>query len=115
MSRSERLSPVIAALLARRFRALGDPTRLMILDLLNGGELSVGDISVAVETSQQNTSKHLAVLRADGFVTRRKQGTRSLYGLGDPEVRGICDRALKSLAAQLAELDAAIGPSRPAP
>lgn len=115
MSSPERLSPVIAALLARRFRALGDPTRLRILDLLHSGELSVGEISAAVEASQQNTSKHLRVLSTDGFVTRRKLGTRSLYGLGDPEVRGICDRALKSLAAQLAELDMAIGPSRPAP
>ncbi len=73
--------------MAQRFRALADPTRLRILDLLwRQGETSVGEIAAAIGGSQQNVSKHLAVLRAERLVARRKIGTRSLYRVADPRV-----------------------------
>jgi DNA-binding transcriptional ArsR family regulator len=79
-----RLSPEAAERIARRHRALGDPTRLRILDLLlDAGESPVGEIAAAVGASQQNASKHLSVLRAEGLVVRRKQGTSSLHRVAD--------------------------------
>lgn len=89
------LDPATAELLAERFRALADPTRLLILDgLRRNGEVAVRDIAAAVGASQQNTSKHLAVLRAERVVGRRKQGTSTLYRITDGSVSGLCDLAL---------------------
>lgn len=71
--------------MARRFHALADPTRLRILDCLHReGEVSVGMIATLVGGTQQNVSKHLAVLRAERFVARRKQSTSSIYRVSDP-------------------------------
>jgi len=103
------LSPEAAELIARRFRALADPTRLRIVNLLrNQEEASVGEIAQKVGGSQQNVSKHLAALHAEGFVARRKQGTSSLYRISDPGVHQICDGVTSGLEAQLAELEAAL-------
>ena len=52
----------LAELIAARLRVIGDANRIRILDLLRGGELSVGQITERLDMSQQNTSKHLTVL-----------------------------------------------------
>ncbi len=107
--RPTELTPEAAELIARRFRALADPTRLRILNLLrNQDEAAVGEIAERVGGSQQNVSKHLAALHAEGFVARRKQGTSSLYRISDPGVHQICDGVSSGLEAQLAGLEAAL-------
>jgi DNA-binding transcriptional ArsR family regulator len=99
-----------AELIARRFHALSDPTRLRIIDLLRRREeASVGDLTAALETSQQNVSKHLSALLAEGFVSRRKQGTSSLYRIADPGVLDLCERVCAGIETQLAELGAVLG------
>lgn len=109
MARKTPLTPDAAELIARRFHALSDPTRLRIIDLLRRQEeASVGEIAVAVAGSQQNVSKHLAALHAEGFVARRKRGTSSIYRIADPGVHQICDGISSGIATQLAELEAAI-------
>ncbi len=103
------LTPDAAALIARRFRALSDPTRLRILDTLRDrGEASVSELTEALETSQQNVSKHLAALHAEGFVGRRKEKTSSLYRISDPGVLELCEQVCSGIEAQLAELGAAL-------
>lgn len=83
------LSHEAAELIAQRFRALAEPTRLRILDLLRRqGETSVGEIAARVGGSQQNVSKHLSILRAERFLARRKHGTSSLYRIADGRVDG---------------------------
>ncbi len=95
-----------AELIARRFRALADPTRLRILDILrHRDEASVGEMTELLGTSQQNVSKHLRALQAEGFVRRRKQGTSSIYRIADPAVLGLCDRLCEAMESQLAELE----------
>lgn len=104
------LNPEAAELIARRFRALSDPTRLRILDLLrNQDEASVGEITEALGASQQNVSKHLSALLAEGFVARRKRGTSSLYRISDPGVHELCDDVCAGIESQLAELEAVFG------
>jgi DNA-binding transcriptional ArsR family regulator len=99
------LQPDAAELIAGRFRALSDPTRLRIVDQLRrSDELSVGDLTEALGTSQQNVSKHLAALRVEGFVTRRKRGTSSLYSIADPAVLELCDQLCVAMESQLAQL-----------
>jgi DNA-binding transcriptional ArsR family regulator len=98
-----------AELIARRFRALSDPTRLRILDLLRAREeASVGELTDALGATQQNISKHLAALRLEGFVARRKDGTSSLYRISDPAVLELCDAVCAGVESRLAELGAAL-------
>lgn len=67
------------ALLDPALAALGDPTRRRVLDGLRAGERSVGDLAADLPVSRPAVSQHLAVLRAAGLVTERRQGTRRLY------------------------------------
>jgi DNA-binding transcriptional ArsR family regulator len=103
------LTPDAAELIARRFRALSDPTRLRILDTLRDrGEASVSELTDALDASQQNVSKHLAALHAEGYVGRRKEKTRSLYRVTDPAVLELCDQVCSGIEAQLAEIGAVL-------
>ncbi len=98
-----------AELIARRFRALADPTRLRILDLLRArGEASVGELTEELGSSQQNVSKHLAALHAEGFLSRHKRGTSSIYRIADPAVLDLCDSVCAGIEAKLAELGAVL-------
>src|SRR5436190_2034008 len=63
------------------FKALADPTRLRILGLLVGGEVSVCDIHGTLGIPQPKASRHLAYLKKSGLVTARKQGLWVHYKL----------------------------------
>jgi ArsR family transcriptional regulator len=79
-------------LVAERFRTLGEPTRLILLDQLRRGqERSVNELVKATGAGQANISKHLQILLAAGFVSRRKEGTTVYYQLADPSVFQLCD------------------------
>ncbi len=66
------------------FTVIGDPTRRQILDLLRGGERSVGELVAALEVTQPSVSKHLRVLGEAALVRVRIDGPRRHYTL-DPE------------------------------
>ncbi|MBS1799884.1 MAG: helix-turn-helix transcriptional regulator [Acidobacteria bacterium] len=78
-------------LVARRFRILGEPYRLRILQQLEQGELSVGALVAALDGNQPNVSRHLQVLYDAGLVSRRRDGTSVLYAIGDPVIFKLCD------------------------
>lgn len=104
------LTPAAAELIARRFLALSDPTRLRIVDLLRSREeASVRELTEALDASQQNVSKHLATLHAEGFVSRRKQGTSVIYAIADPAVFDLCEQVCGGIEARLSALGAALG------
>ena len=67
-------------------RALGDPKRLCVLEHLAGEERSVSELSSDVGCHVPNMSQHLAVLRAAGLVTTRRQGNAIYYRLADEKV-----------------------------
>jgi DNA-binding transcriptional ArsR family regulator len=67
-------------------RALADPKRLCVLESLAAGEMSVSDLSVRVGCQVPNMSQHLAVLRAAGLVTTRREASTIYYRLADPRV-----------------------------
>ncbi len=98
----------LAEMIAARFRVIGDPTRIRILDLLRDDELSVTEITDALGTSQQNASKHLGVLLQAGIVARRKQGNSSLYSIADKGVYELCEQVCGGLQLQLVELAALV-------
>lgn len=96
----------LAELIAQRFRVIGDPTRIRLLDQLRSGEMSVGQLTEALGTSQQNASKHLGVLHQAGIVARRKDGTSVLYAIADDTVFELCESVCGGIQAQLSELTA---------
>lgn len=63
------------------FRALGEPNRLAIVELLRSGQRPVGDIVDQLERDQPHVSKHLRVLSDSGLVVARQDGRRRIYGL----------------------------------
>jgi ArsR family transcriptional regulator len=67
-------------------RALADPKRLCVLESLADGEVSVSDLATRVACQVPNMSQHLAVLRAAGLVTTRRDGSTVYYRLADPKV-----------------------------
>jgi ArsR family transcriptional regulator, arsenate/arsenite/antimonite-responsive transcriptional repressor len=67
------------------FKALGDASRLRILNLLFHGELCGCDIQLVVETSQSNASRHLTYLKHAGLVRDRRDGFRVFYRLAPAE------------------------------
>jgi DNA-binding transcriptional ArsR family regulator len=99
----------LADLIARQFRALGEPLRIRMLDLLRDEELSVSAIAAALGAGQQNVSKHLAVLVDAGMVARRKDGTHVYYRIADEGVFAVCEQVCGSLQSQLATLTALVG------
>lgn len=74
---------------ARFFRALGDPKRLKILELLLEGERSVGEIVQHLQAPQGRVSNHLACLRWCGFVETRRDGKYVYYRLADSRVHDL--------------------------
>ena len=102
------LSPELADLIAARFRVLGEPTRIRILDRLREGEASVQDLTEALGSSQQNVSKHLGVLAQAGIVGRRKEGNLALHRIVDDSVFDLCEQVCGSLQRRLAELNAVV-------
>ena len=101
----EAMTPEAAAMIARRFQALSDPNRLQILYVLREREeASVGEVAEALGSSQQNVSKHLASLYAEGFVSRRKEKTSVRYWISDPGVLDLCEAICSGIERRLTEL-----------
>jgi DNA-binding transcriptional ArsR family regulator len=92
------LSDQMIELVARRFRMLGEPQRLRILQLLETGERTVGDIVESLEGNQPNISKHLQSLYEAGLVGRRRQGNSIYYSIADPVVSKLCALVCRSAA-----------------
>ncbi len=83
---------------ARRFRALADPTRLRLLNELDrADELPVGTLSEQAGVGLSNTSKHLRLLEREGLVAKRRSGTTILYRIDDPALGRLCDLACAAL------------------
>lgn len=77
--------------MAERFRALAEPARLHLMTALREGERTVGNLAEVTGFGTANVSKHLQMLRAAGFVTRRKEGLNVYYALADHDVLRLCD------------------------
>jgi DNA-binding transcriptional ArsR family regulator len=99
----------LAELIARRFRVLSEPMRIRLLDRLRGGEATVGELAEALSASQQNVSKHLAVLADVGILGRRKGGNHVYYRVVDEGVFALCEEVCGSVQQQLRSLNELVG------
>ena len=77
--------------MAARFRALGEPMRLRILQAVCKEPRSVNDIVEATGATQANVSKHLSLLAAAGILGREKDGQRVFYGVKDKLAVKLCE------------------------
>lgn len=105
------MSPELMEKVASRFRALADPNRLALLQLFVVKDRSVNELAEAAGLSLANTSKHLAVLCAAGFILRRKIGTRVIYTVNGVTPRVLCELVCKDVRAQ-SERDLALATQR---
>lgn len=93
-------TPALLALVAERFKSLAEPARLQILACLRRRERTVTEIVHATRLGQANVSKHLRLLHAHGFVSRRKDGLFVYYALADERVFALCDLMCERLGAE---------------
>jgi ArsR family transcriptional regulator len=85
------LTPELMELVADRFKALGEPARLQILQTLRDGEQTVSELVERTGLGQANVSKHLQLLHSLGFVERRKEGLYVHYRLAGEDIFRMCD------------------------
>ena len=85
-------------IIAQRFRALGDATRLALLQALFEGDRTVQELCALTGTTQANASKHLALLLERGLVTRQRDGLFVRYGIADATLKRLCHLVCGSLA-----------------
>ena len=102
----------LVELIARRFRTLGDPTRIKLLDRLREGEATVLELARLTGASEQNVSKHLGVLQRAGILARRKQGNFAYYRIIDEGVFTLCEAVCGSLQEQVESFRRAVGDVR---
>ncbi|HEV2060420.1 MAG TPA: metalloregulator ArsR/SmtB family transcription factor [Solirubrobacteraceae bacterium] len=92
-------APTASELVAKYFRALGDATRVRILELLREHrELSVGELVDRLALSQPKVSNHLACLRWCGFVVTRREHPAVLYRIADDRVTELLELGRALLA-----------------
>lgn len=94
------------------FQALAHPTRLAIIELLQNGELSAGELMGKLGMEQANVSQHLAILRSKLIVVNRKAGNQVFYSVRDPIIvqvlalmRQYFQKQLKEAQGLLSEMD----------
>ena len=87
-------------LVAERFRVLGEPARLQLMQVLRARERTVGELVEETGLGTANVSKHLQLLHGAGFVTRRKEGLHVYYALAGEDVFRLCDIMCGRLAVE---------------
>jgi ArsR family transcriptional regulator len=95
--------PPIFALKADFFRVLGHPARVRLLQVLREGEQSVGALQEALELDSSATSQHLAVLRKEGLVVGRRDGTSVYYRVRDQRTLELLELAKGIILSTLEE------------
>ena len=99
---AEHALAVSADLTAKYFRALGDATRLRILERILEHPMTVSDLTRELGCPQSNVSNHLACLRWCGFLEAESRGKWTYYSVRDPKVRALIDLG-RTLVAENAE------------
>ena len=102
-AKHESLSIEAIELVATRFRTLGEPIRIRILQALQSGERNVGMLVAAIGSTQPNISKHLRILQDAGLVSRRQDGNNVYYAIADPTVFDLCDAVCNSIGTRLTQ------------
>ena len=98
-------SDEVLELIARRLKAMSEPARLKVLQILKDGEKSVGDIAEQSGMKHGTASANLKALLTAGLVSCRKEGTKVFYRISSDMVFKVCDGVCGSIKNELSELD----------
>jgi DNA-binding transcriptional ArsR family regulator len=99
------LPEALVELIAQRFRVIGEPMRIRVLDALRDGPLTINELAERLGASQQNVSKHVGVLAQAGIVAREKDGNRVRCSIADDTIFELCELVCGGLRSRVAELD----------
>jgi ArsR family transcriptional regulator len=94
---------------AEFFRTLGHPARVLVLELLKGGEMTVGELQAELGIDSSGASQHLAAMRRQGILEARKQGTSVHYSVRDPRIFQMLESARQVIGSHLEEANALLG------
>ena len=97
------LSVEALEMVAARFRAIGEPARLQLLQYLMDGEASVQQLCEGTGLGQANVSKHLALLVEQGILSRRREGSFAMYQIIDPSIVEMCDLVCGALTKRFSQ------------
>jgi len=84
-------------------KTMGNAARLQIVHTLREGPKRVSDIVEATDLAQAKVSQHLAVLRAYGIVSPKREGKDVIYRIANPKLTRVCDLMREVLAEQANE------------
>ena len=93
----------ILELKAEILKALAQPTRLKILELLRNGEKCICEIVPALNGEQSNISRHISLMQKSHLVTTRKDGVKVMVKVKDPKIFEILDNVSFLLKKQIVE------------
>lgn len=93
----------VLELKAEVLKALAQPTRLRILELLRNGEKCICEIVPAIRGEQSNVSRHISLMQKCRLVATRKDGVKVMVRVTDPEVFTILDRIGAFLKSRMEE------------
>lgn len=88
---------------ADMFRALGDPARLLLMELLSQGERCVSELALQTGQEISTISQRLKVLRAERLIVRRRDGKHIYYALADKHVMDLVQSALEHAGEPMTE------------
>jgi ArsR family transcriptional regulator len=88
--------------IAQRFKLLGEPSRLELLNqLMANGEMNVMELVNATGQQQANVSKHLNMMAREGILARQKKGLNVIYSIADNSIYEICELVCDQLKAEI--------------
>jgi DNA-binding transcriptional ArsR family regulator len=90
-------------LISNVFKAMAHPTRIQIVKLLRAGEMCVCNILPNLDSEQSNTSQHLTILKNQGIVESKKDGSKVIYSIKNTEVYDMIDLAEAIILRQIEE------------
>jgi len=93
----------VLELKAEILKALAQPTRLKILELLRNGERCICEIVPAINGEQSNISRHISLMQKSHLVTTRKDGVRVMVNVKDAKIFEILDKVSAILKNQMKE------------
>jgi DNA-binding transcriptional ArsR family regulator len=88
---------------AEVLKALAQPTRLKILEMLRGGERCICEIIPAINGEQSNISRHISTMQKSHLITTRKDGVKVMVKVRDPRIFEILDTVGLFLKTQMQE------------
>jgi DNA-binding transcriptional ArsR family regulator len=102
-TRGEKMSNMGNQLVSNVFKALAHPTRIQIVKLLRNGEMCVCNILPNLDSEQSNTSQHLTILKNQGILESKKDGSKVIYSIKNNEVYEMIDLAEAIILRQIEE------------